>query len=191
VSQYCRHAQPRPTGIPSPIKLVLMRRGTNRVWVLACAVTLTVLLAVAYHPQFGRNSATGMSAPSAPRTSIESGPLQNLLRSHFEGTGPARVTAGFHVRNLRESPRRLRRSCLLVAELRSAPAPSAAQPFVGQSQNRDTWSACLVRGSGIFVFTTLRGFPWNFSAIHTSIFSGGNGGSSWRQCYSSSSVIPV
>jgi hypothetical protein len=71
-----------------------MRTRTNRLWALVGGFALIVLLVSAWHPAFAAMDAAGMSAPSLPRTSVESAPLDKLLQSHFDGCGPARRTAG-------------------------------------------------------------------------------------------------
>ena len=95
-------------------KLDVMPRTTDRVWVLACTFALTVLLAVAYHAQIGRNAATGMSAPSSPRTSIDSAPLNQLLRTPFDSAvpNPSAVRYGFPIAATRVDQCVVRVCCL-------------------------------------------------------------------------------
>jgi hypothetical protein len=70
-----------------------MRKRTDQLWAV-CGFALVALLAVAFHPKFEVQAASGMSAPSAPGTSIESGPADKLLPSHFDWCEPALRTAG-------------------------------------------------------------------------------------------------
>src|ERR1019366_7965026 len=70
-----------------------MRRRTDHRWAMVCGFALTVLLALAFHPELTVSAASGMSAPSAPRTSSESGPADKLLPSHFDWCEPALRTA--------------------------------------------------------------------------------------------------
>jgi hypothetical protein len=71
-----------------------MRKRTDHLWAV-CGFALVALLAVVFHPEVAVQAASGMSVPSAPRTSIESGPADKLLPSHFDWCEPAVRTAGF------------------------------------------------------------------------------------------------
>jgi hypothetical protein len=53
------------------------------------SLALTVLLTLAFHPAIAASAASGMSAPSIPRTLIESGPADKILPSHFDWCEPA------------------------------------------------------------------------------------------------------
>src|SRR5580698_6796243 len=64
-----------------------MRWRISQLWALASVLALSVFLAFAYHPEFSADSGTGMSAPSAPRTSIDSTPVAKLLQSHSNWRG--------------------------------------------------------------------------------------------------------
>lgn len=75
-----------PLNWPDPVKLIVMRRSNNPTWVLVCGFALTLLLGAAYQPQFGSNPATGMAAPSAPRIAINSGAVQKLPQTQFDGS---------------------------------------------------------------------------------------------------------
>jgi len=70
-----------------------MSKRADRLWAV-CGLALVALLAVAFQPEFAVRAASGMSAPSAPGTSIESGPADKLLPSHFDWCEPALRTAG-------------------------------------------------------------------------------------------------
>jgi hypothetical protein len=67
-----------------------MRRRGDHLWAV-CGFALIALLALAFHPELASRAATGMSAPSAPRTSIESAPLDRLLPTHFDGQRSAQL----------------------------------------------------------------------------------------------------
>jgi hypothetical protein len=54
----------------------------RHVWGLVTLSALIAVLALAAHPGFAPRAASGMSAPPAPRTSIEAAPLDNFLQSH-------------------------------------------------------------------------------------------------------------
>jgi hypothetical protein len=69
------------------VKLVFMRWRTGYVWAIVGSLALIVALAFACHPEFAASSAAGMSAPPAPKTSIEAAPLDKLLQSHFDWCG--------------------------------------------------------------------------------------------------------
>jgi hypothetical protein len=71
-----------------------MHKRTDRQWAVVCGFALTALLAVVFHPELAVGAATRVSAPSAPRTSIESGPADKLLPSHFDWCEPALRMAG-------------------------------------------------------------------------------------------------
>jgi hypothetical protein len=66
-----------------------MRRRTDHLWAAICGYALILLLALACRPDLKPGFATGMSAPSAPRTSIESSPAGTMLQSHFDWCAPA------------------------------------------------------------------------------------------------------
>src|ERR1700722_4842036 len=66
-----------------------MRKRTCRLWAVVGGFALIVLLVSAWHPGFAAGVAAGMSAPSTPRTSIESAPVDKFLQSHFDGCWPA------------------------------------------------------------------------------------------------------
>src|SRR5580700_8814849 len=65
-------------------KLGLMRWRIGHIWAIAGSIALFIGLAFASHPGFAPGSATGMSAPCAPTTSIDSAPVAKLLQSHFD-----------------------------------------------------------------------------------------------------------
>jgi hypothetical protein len=75
----------------------------------------------------------GMSAPSAPRTSIESAPFDKLLQTHYAGFVPAFRTAdvanagGFSARRWRRAE--------LVRNQESRPAASAASTRSSSKQS--------------------------------------------------------
>jgi hypothetical protein len=70
-----------------------MRKRTDQLWAV-CGFALVALLALAFHPELAVSAASGMSAPSAPGTFIESGPADKLLPSHFDWCEPTHRTAG-------------------------------------------------------------------------------------------------
>src|SRR5580765_1206419 len=74
-----------------------MRWRTGHLWALAAGLALIVVLAFACQPGFVADSGTGMSAPPAPRTSIESAPVAKLLQSHFDWCGQVLLPAGLRL----------------------------------------------------------------------------------------------
>jgi len=74
-----------------------MRWRTGHLWALAAGLALIVVLAFACQPGFVASAGTGMSAPSAPRTSIESAPVAKLLQSHFDWCGHVLLPAGLRL----------------------------------------------------------------------------------------------
>jgi hypothetical protein len=77
-----------------------MRKRTGQLWAMVGGFAIIMLLVSACHPEFGAGSATGMAAPSAPRTSFESAPLDKLLQSHFDGCGASPETNTFELTRL-------------------------------------------------------------------------------------------
>src|SRR5258706_4970404 len=70
------------------VRLVLMRWRTSYIWALGAFVALAVL-AFDGRPSDVVGSAGAVSAPFAPRASVESGPAGQVLLSHFYGCGHA------------------------------------------------------------------------------------------------------
>src|SRR3954454_14856234 len=77
--------------------LGLMRWRTSHSWALAASLALFVALTFACQPGFVAGSGTGMSAPPAPRTSVESAPVAKLLQSHFDWCGHIVLPAGLRL----------------------------------------------------------------------------------------------
>lgn len=71
-----------------------MRRSASPLWMLAFGFLLAVLPGAAYHPQFVRDPASGLAAPSAPGTSLEPGAIQKLPQPQFDGSALERRTTG-------------------------------------------------------------------------------------------------
>src|SRR6266702_2092489 len=74
-----------------------MRRRNSHLWALAAWVALCVVLAFAGQTKFAADSGAGMSAPSAPKASVESAPAAKLLQSHFGGCGLALLPAALRL----------------------------------------------------------------------------------------------
>ena len=104
-----------------------MRRRTNHV-LAVFGFVVVALLALAFHPEFNAGAATGMSAPSAPRTSIEPAPIDKLLPSHFDWCEPVLRTAGLPlalpVYRAGESSEKDARSARYYGPLHQRPPPS-------------------------------------------------------------------
>ena len=75
-------------------KLKLMRWLTGHLWALAAGLALIVVLAFTCQPGFVADSGAGMSAPPAPRTSVESAPVAKLLQAQFDWCGYVLLPAG-------------------------------------------------------------------------------------------------
>jgi hypothetical protein len=74
------------TGISA--KLMLMRWRNSCAWALAGSFAIAVVLVLACQPGFAPAAGAGMSAPVAPRVSVESAPAAKLLPSHFDWYTP-------------------------------------------------------------------------------------------------------
>lgn len=72
-----------------------MRRRNVCVWAIAGCLALAVVLAVACQPGLAAVAGAGMSAPGAPRASIETAPGARILPSHFGWCRPALRPAAF------------------------------------------------------------------------------------------------
>ena len=66
-----------------------MRRRTSFVWTIAGSACLAVLLVLACQPGYASAAPAGMSAPPPPATTIESGPVAQLLPSQSNSHGLA------------------------------------------------------------------------------------------------------
>src|SRR5438067_13095569 len=76
-------------------KLELMRWRSGIFWTLAGSFALAVILAFAATPTaFAGGAAAGMSAPSAPATSIEAARAAKLLQPQFDWHGAALRPSG-------------------------------------------------------------------------------------------------
>jgi hypothetical protein len=105
-----------------------MRGRTDQRWALVGGFALSVLLALAFHPALAASAASGMSAPSVPLTSIESGPADKILPSHFDWCEPALRSAGLPlalpVFPTRDRSEKRSRSTRYYGPLHQRPPPS-------------------------------------------------------------------
>ncbi|HXJ38933.1 MAG TPA: hypothetical protein VNH18_06615 [Bryobacteraceae bacterium] len=105
-----------------------MRKQTNQLWVGVYAFALAMALALASHPGPASRSATGMAAPSAPRTAIESAASDKLLPPHFDWCTPAPGVPHFslvlHVAHTGDGAGQDSRSSWRYGPLRQRPPPS-------------------------------------------------------------------
>ena len=74
--------------------LGLMRWRTGHLWAFAAGLALIVALAFACQPAFVAGPGMGMSAPPAPRTSVESAPVAKLIQSHYDWCGHVLLPSG-------------------------------------------------------------------------------------------------
>ena len=72
----------------------MMHRRTTCVWTLAASLALAVVLSLVCHPALPPANGAGMSAPVAPRASLESGPAARLVPSHFHFAGELPRSSG-------------------------------------------------------------------------------------------------
>src|SRR5579864_2005022 len=74
----------------------MSRRG-NHLWALGACIALMAVLASGYHPGFAVGVSGGLSAPVAPRASLECAPIAKLLQSHFDWCGGAPRFTGLSI----------------------------------------------------------------------------------------------
>lgn len=73
---------------------MVMRRQASHVWMMSVTLAFVLVLALGWQHRVDHHAGSMMSAPSAPRTTIESRALNTVVRDHFDPSALLQLWTG-------------------------------------------------------------------------------------------------